>query len=93
MSEKKITADKKQATLKTPAAPLFTKDNYLWMIGGVVVIALGMLLMSGGKSTNPAVFDQNEVYSTTRITIAPLLIIIGLGLEVVAIFKKPKSSV
>ena len=63
------------------------------MIGGIVVIALGMLLMAGGKSTNPAEFNQKEVYSTTRITIAPLLIIIGLGLEVVAIFKKPKSNV
>ena len=93
MSEKKMTADKKQVTVKTPATPLFTKENYRWMIGGIAVIALGMLLMAGGKSTNPAVFDQKEVYSTTRITIAPLLIIIGLGLEVVAIFKKPKSSV
>lgn len=62
------------------------------MIAGVAVIALGMLLMAGGKSTNPAVFDQKEVYSTTRITIAPLLIVIGLGLEVVAIFRKPKSN-
>ena len=93
MNEKKTTPDKKPVTVKASAPPLFTKENYVWMIGGIVVIALGMLLMSGGKSTNPAVFDQKEVYSTTRITIAPLLIIIGLGLEVVAIFRKPKSSV
>jgi hypothetical protein len=84
-------SEKKPVTVKT-SAPLFSKDNYVWMIAGVAVIALGMLLMAGGKSTNPAVFDQKEVYSTTRITIAPLLIIIGLGLEVVAIFKKPKSN-
>jgi Protein of unknown function (DUF3098) len=84
-------SEKKPVTVKT-ANPLFSKDNYTWMIAGVVVIAFGMFLMSGGKSTNPAVFDQKEVYSTTRITIAPLLIIIGLGLEVVAIFKKPKSN-
>ncbi len=84
-------SEKKPVTVKT-ASPLFTKDNYVWMIAGVAVIALGMLLMAGGKSTNPAVFDQKEVYSTTRITIAPLLIVIGLGLEVVAIFKKPKSN-
>ena len=63
------------------------------MIAGIVVIALGMMLMAGGKSDNPAAFNQNEVYSTRRITIAPLVIIIGLGLEVVAIFKKPKSNV
>lgn len=84
-------SEKKPVTVKT-ASPLFSKDNYLWMIAGVAVIALGMLLMAGGKSTNPAVFDQKEVYSTTRITIAPLLIVIGLVIEVVAIFKKPKSN-
>ena len=85
-------SEKKPSTVKT-SAPLFTKDNYIWMIAGIAVIALGMLLMAGGKSENPAVFDQKEVYSTTRITIAPLVIIIGLVLEIVAIFKKPKSSV
>ena len=62
------------------------------MAAGIAVIALGMLLMAGGKSDNPAVFEQKEVYSTTRITIAPLVIIIGLALEIVAIFKKPKSN-
>jgi heme/copper-type cytochrome/quinol oxidase subunit 2 len=70
---------------------LFGKENYMWMIIGVVVIAIGMLVMSGGKSSNPAVFDQKEVYSTTRITIAPILILIGLAIEVFAIFKKPKA--
>jgi Protein of unknown function (DUF3098) len=78
MSEKKSTA-------------IFTKENYLWMGAGAVVIALGMLLMAGGKSDNPAVFNDKEVYSTTRITIAPILILLGLGLEVFAIFKKPKG--
>ena len=68
----------------------FTRENYAWMLAGVVVIIIGMFVMSGGKSSNPAVFDQKEVYSTTRITIAPLLIVIGLALEVVAIFKRAK---
>ena len=69
----------------------FQKENYVWMLAGLVVIAIGMFVMSGGKSSNPGVFDQKEVYSTTRITIAPLLILIGLGLEVFAIFKKPRA--
>ena len=86
-----IMSDKKQATAKnTPA--LFAKENYIWMIAGIVIIALGMLLMSGGKSADPNQFDQKEVYSSTRITIAPLLIIIGLGVEIVALFKKPKQQ-
>ena len=46
--------------------------------------------MAGGKSADPKIFDPKEVYSTTRITIAPLLIIIGFILEIVGIMKKPK---
>ena len=87
-------ADKKPTTTPsrhTGSPRLFYKDNYIWMLVGLVVIALGMFLMSGGNSNDPNVFDQKEVYSPRRITIAPLLIIIGLGLEIFAIFKKPKS--
>jgi hypothetical protein len=68
--------------------PLFGKANYLYMIAGGVIIALGMLVMAGGKSPDPKVFAYNEVYSTMRITIAPILIVLGLGVEVFAIFKK-----
>ncbi|KIC92429.1 hypothetical protein HY58_02525 [Flavihumibacter sp. ZG627] len=71
---------------------LFGKENYIFMIAGIAVIALGMLLMAGGKSSDAGVFDQKEVYSTTRITIAPILILAGLALEVVAIFRKPKKA-
>lgn len=70
---------------------LFTKDNYVWMIIGAIVILLGMFVMSGGKNENPAVFDYNVVYSTSRITIAPILIVVGLLIEVYAIFKSPKQ--
>ncbi len=84
-------SDKKQNPVKPASPSLFGKQNFIWMIAGALVIALGMLLMAGGKSDNPNEFNQNEVYSTTRITIAPLLIIIGLGLEVVAIFRKSKA--
>jgi hypothetical protein len=72
---------------------LFTRENYIWMLAGLALIGLGMILMSGGKSNDPAVFDPKEVYSTTRITIAPLLIVIGLGVEVFAIFKKTKQKI
>ncbi len=75
----------------TKATTLFSKDNYIWMFIGAAVIALGMVLMSGGKSPDPNVFDTKEVYSTTRITIAPLLIVAGLLIEVYAIFKSPKK--
>jgi drug/metabolite transporter (DMT)-like permease len=68
---------------------LFGKKNYWWMLGGVFLIALGMFLMSGGQSnTDPSVFNKDAVYSPMRITVAPLLIIAGLVVEVIAIFKK-----
>ena len=75
-----------------PLPALFTKDNYTWMIVGAVIVALGMILMSGGKNQDPNTFDYNVVYSTTRITIAPILIVAGLLIEVYAIFKKPRPS-
>lgn len=77
---------------KNVNSTLFTKENYTWMLIGGVVIALGMMLMSGGRSADPKVFDTKEVYSATRITIAPILIILGLLVEVYAIFRKPKEA-
>jgi hypothetical protein len=71
---------------------IFTKDNYMWMLAGIIVIALGMFLMSGGGSKDPNVFNKDEVYSARRITIAPILILAGLVIEIYAIFKKPKTK-
>lgn len=75
----------------TTTNDLFGKENYIWIIAGIVVIALGLILMAGGKSDDPNAFDPKEVYSFTRITLAPILILIGLGLEIFAIFRKPKA--
>ena len=72
--------------------PLFHKENYTWMLIGGVVIALGMFLMSGGKNPDPNNFDPNLVYSKTRITVAPIVIVAGLLIEIYAIFKKPKQT-
>ncbi len=72
-------------------ATIFTKDNYMWMAIGAAVILLGFLLMIGGKSADPNVFNKDEVYSFRRITLAPILIIGGLILEIYAIMKKPKE--
>jgi hypothetical protein len=98
----KSTSTSSSATIRKTAAKvnskstpsiLFGKENYKWMLVGLVIIALGFILMAGGKSSDPKVFDPKEVYSTTRITIAPLLIIIGLIVEIFAIMRKPKQSV
>jgi hypothetical protein len=82
-------AEKKQVT--TTPNKLFGRENYRWMIIGIAVVALGFILMAGGKSDDPNVFKKEEIYSTMRITVAPILILIGLGIEIFAIFRKPKS--
>ncbi len=76
---------------KSTSTSLFTKENYKWMGIGAAVIALGMILMAGGKSDDPNIFNAAEVYSARRITVAPIMILLGLGIEVYAIFKKPKG--
>lgn len=87
-SKPKITESKKQIV----HVPLFYRENYKWMIIGAVVVAVGMLLMTGGKNPDSNQFDFKLVYSTTRITIAPILILAGLMIEVYAIFKKPRLN-
>lgn len=75
----------------TSTASVFEKQNYIWMLGGLVLIAVGMYLMSGGRSNvDPSVFNKDAVYSSTRITVAPILILAGLVVEIIAIFKKSK---
>lgn len=74
-----------------PSNSLFGRENYIWILAGLAVITLGIILMSGGNSKDPNVFKYDEVYSTRRITIAPILIILGLAMEAYAIFKKPKK--
>jgi hypothetical protein len=77
---------------KNTEVSIFDKHNYQWMLIGLVVMAIGMFLMSGGASKDPTVFDRSAVYSTTRITIAPILILAGLVIEIYAIFKKSKTA-
>ena len=67
---------------------LFGKQNYILMLVGLLLLGLGFFLMAGGKSADPKVFNPAEVYSTTRITIAPILIVAGFVIEVFAIMKK-----
>jgi hypothetical protein len=80
------------ATPRRTASGLFLRDNLIWMIAGAVVMGIGYLLMSGGRSNDPNVFNPKEVYSTTRITIAPILILLGLVIEIYALFREPKKG-
>lgn len=71
---------------------LFGKENYMLMLAGIITLSIGFYLMAGGKSSDPKVFDTKEVYSTTRITVAPILIILGFLIEIFAIMRKSKSE-
>ncbi|RYG46550.1 MAG: DUF3098 domain-containing protein [Chitinophagaceae bacterium] len=70
---------------------LFDRSNYTWMIAGVVLILIGLALMAGGKSADPNQFNYDEIYSFRRITLAPIMMLIGFGIEIYAIMKKPAN--
>ena len=84
--------DPKQAATKNSPSILFGKENYRWMLIGLVVMAIGFFLMAGGKSPDPTKFNDAEIYSARRITVAPIFIIVGLLIELFAIMKKPKEE-
>ncbi len=70
---------------------IFERKNYIFMLIGVACIALGFILMAGGGSDDPNVFNP-EIYSWRRIRLAPALILIGFGIEVYAILLNPHKE-
>jgi hypothetical protein len=68
----------------------FGKENFTLMLIGIGIIILGFIFMSGGGSPDPKIFNP-EVFSPRRITIAPIVVLIGFGIEVYAILKKTKE--
>lgn len=82
---------------KTVTAPvnetpfIFDKTNYIIMVAGIVVILIGFALMSGGATSDPNVFPKEELYSFRRITLAPIVVMLGFGIEIFAILKRPKN--
>ena len=70
---------------------LFEQINYTFLLIGIAVIAVGFILMSGGASEDPTVFNP-EVYNFRRIRLAPAIVLIGFGITVYSVFKKEKSK-
>jgi len=70
---------------------VFEKKNYLAMIIGLAFITLGFILMSGGASDDPNVFNP-EIYNFRRIKLAPTLVLIGFGIQVYAILLNPNKK-
>ncbi|MBD5397695.1 DUF3098 domain-containing protein [bacterium] len=77
---------------KTPNQKMFDfafgRKNYILMIAGLVVLAIGYLLLAGGGSTDPDVFSY-ELFNTRRLIVAPLVILAGFIVEIFAIMSKP----
>lgn len=69
----------------------FSRQNYLLLLIGLGVVVLGYILMSGGKSDDPKVFNE-AIFNARRIIVAPLTVLVGYGLILVAILKKPKTT-
>ncbi len=67
-------------------------ENYKLLIIGFVIIIVGFLLMIGGKTDDPAVFNEDQIFSFRRITLAPIVVLFGFIFEIWAIMKKPRSS-
>jgi hypothetical protein len=70
---------------------VFERKNYQFMIIGLAVIAFGFILMSGGGSDDPQVFNP-DIFSPRRIRLAPIIVIIGFAIEVYAILLDPDKS-
>ncbi|HIA10722.1 MAG TPA: DUF3098 domain-containing protein [Flavobacteriales bacterium] len=76
--------------LKQPSAFVFEKQGYIILLIGIAFIIVGFALMSGGGSDDPKVFNP-EIFSFRRITLAPIVVMIGFGIEIYAIMRKPKN--
>jgi len=68
------------------------KENYKYLLIGFIIIIIGFALMIGGKSEDPNVFNEKEIFSFRRITLAPIVVLAGFIFEIWAIMRKPKET-
>ena len=87
LDNKKTKDEQNNNEVKMP----FGRDNYLWVLIGIAFLLVGFLLMIGGNSNDPDVFNE-EIFSFRRLTLAPILVLAGFGIEIYAIMKKPKNK-
>ena len=69
---------------------LFNKVNYFYILGGILLMVIGFVLMSGGSMPDSNTWDDSIIYSTRRTLIAPIFILAGLVVQILAVFKKTK---
>jgi hypothetical protein len=83
-----MTAERKDTAPNTLA---FSKENYYIILGGIGLLVIGYLLMIGGGSEDPNVFNP-EIFSARRITVAPITLLLGFGVVLYGIMKTPKKK-
>ncbi|MDD3875900.1 MAG: DUF3098 domain-containing protein [Bacteroidales bacterium] len=81
---------KKLKDSKSKVDFVFNREKYILMLIGLGLIFIGFMLMIGGGTDNPNEFS-NELFSFRRITLAPIIVLLGYGLEIYAIMKLPKK--
>ncbi len=82
---------KEEAKTVNPSTFACGRDNYIFMLAGVGILVVGYLLMIGGGSEDPNEFNP-EIFSTQRVTIAPVTLLIGFAVVLYGIMKKPKQA-
>ena len=87
MNNKNMTTNKKDTNAVEFA---IGKENFKYIAIGVGILVVGFLLMIGGKSQDPNVFNP-EIFSFRRITLAPIIVVGGFFFIIWAIMKKPKE--
>jgi hypothetical protein len=92
MADKKTSAKPKEEPVHhKPEGFVFSKRNYQLLIAGLFLLLIGFILMTGGGSKDPNVFDPG-IFSFRRVTFGPLVVLAGFILEGVAIMYRPKSG-
>ena len=70
----------------------FHPENYTLLIIGLIINVIGFLLMIGGGAKDPNEFNKSELFSSVRITLAPILIVAGYAVIFFAIMRKPQAK-
>ncbi len=81
---------KQQQTVWAPGMP-FTKINYILMIGGLLVLLLGYIFLSGGGTDDPTKFSE-AIFDVRRLYVAPITLVFGFLIELFAIMYRPKEK-
>lgn len=90
-AQKPESTQTKSSSVTPQAEFLFGKINYQLLLAGIAVICIGFLLMAGGGSDDPTVFND-AIFNFRRIRLAPTVVLAGFGLTVFAVLKNPKKN-